>query len=196
MHRTSESSSTAPTTTTRTAISPWSTTSARTCRQSTKRGRCLRAVSVRSNAKAQQRVRRVGPPGYGTAIQMSTGSSIATSPNGSSALAEVIAPGEQRFQFRGMDPVAVETKNTITNFLVGRQRTNSPSGSCGTNKPLVIETPMKLEQIGLGSSAESDRQQVLPRLRCIPGGDVRQRLHLSVGSHELSGVRVVGHRGN
>ncbi len=59
-----------------------------------------------------------------------------------------VAPGEQRFQFRGVDPVALETKNTITNFLVGRQRTNSPSGSCGTNKPLVIETPMKLEQIG------------------------------------------------
>ena len=28
----------------------------------------------------------------------------------------------------------------------GRQRTNSPSGSCGTNQPLVIETPLKLEQ--------------------------------------------------
>ena len=35
----------------------------------------------------------------------------------------------------------------ITNFMVGRQRTNSPSGSCGTNKPLVIETPLKLEQL-------------------------------------------------
>jgi hypothetical protein len=58
-----------------------------------------------------------------------------------------IAPGEQRFQFRGVDPVAQEANNKITNFLVGRQRTNSPSGSCGTNMPLVIETPMKLEQL-------------------------------------------------
>lgn len=58
-----------------------------------------------------------------------------------------VAPGEQRFQFWGFDPVPGERNMKITNFLVGRQRTNSPSGSCGTNKPLVIETPMKLEQI-------------------------------------------------
>jgi hypothetical protein len=58
-----------------------------------------------------------------------------------------IAPGEQRFQFWGFDPVAGERKTDIRNFLVGRQRTVSPSGSCGTNKPLVIETPMKLEQL-------------------------------------------------
>ena len=58
-----------------------------------------------------------------------------------------VAPGEQRFQFWGFDPVAGERKMEITNFLVGRQRTNSPSGSCGTNQPLVIETPMKLEQL-------------------------------------------------
>lgn len=56
------------------------------------------------------------------------------------------APGEQRFQFWGFDPVSGERNMKITNFMVGRQRTNSPSGSCGTNKPLVIETPMKLEQ--------------------------------------------------
>ena len=59
----------------------------------------------------------------------------------------MVAPGEQRFQFWGFDPVRTERKMNITNFLVGRQRTNSPSGSCGTNKPLVIETPMKLEQL-------------------------------------------------
>jgi hypothetical protein len=58
-----------------------------------------------------------------------------------------VAPGEQRFQFRGVDPVAEEAKSKITNFLAGRQRTNSPSGSCGRNQPLVIETPMKLEQL-------------------------------------------------
>jgi hypothetical protein len=56
------------------------------------------------------------------------------------------APGEQRFQFWGFDPVSGERDMKITNFLVGRQRTLSPSGSCGTNKPLVIETPMKLER--------------------------------------------------
>jgi len=59
----------------------------------------------------------------------------------------MVAPGEQRFQFWGFDPVSTERKMNITNFLVGRQRTNSPSGSCGTNQPLVIETPMKLEQV-------------------------------------------------
>jgi hypothetical protein len=58
-----------------------------------------------------------------------------------------VAPGEQRFQFSGVDVVAEEANKRITNFLVGRQRTISPSGSCGTNKPLAIETPMKLEQI-------------------------------------------------
>jgi hypothetical protein len=58
-----------------------------------------------------------------------------------------VAPGEQRFQFWGFDPVAGERLTKITNFLVGRQRTNSPSGSCGTSLPLVIETPMKLEQL-------------------------------------------------
>jgi hypothetical protein len=58
-----------------------------------------------------------------------------------------IAPGEQRFQFAGLDRVREERNEKVTNFLVGRQRTVSPSGSCGTNKPLVIETPIKVEQI-------------------------------------------------
>jgi hypothetical protein len=58
-----------------------------------------------------------------------------------------VAPGEQRFQFWGFDPITTERKTSITNFLVGRQRTNSPSGSCGRNQPLVIETPIKLEQL-------------------------------------------------
>jgi hypothetical protein len=57
------------------------------------------------------------------------------------------APGEQRFQFSGVDVVAEESNKKNTNFLVGRQRTLSPSGSCGTNKPLVIETPMLLERL-------------------------------------------------
>jgi hypothetical protein len=57
------------------------------------------------------------------------------------------APGEQRFQFWGIDPIAEERQSKITNFLVGRQRTISPSGSCGRNQPLVVEMPMKLEQI-------------------------------------------------
>ncbi|MDG5483984.1 Rv2253/PknI dimerization domain-containing protein [Mycolicibacterium gadium] len=58
-----------------------------------------------------------------------------------------VAPGEQRFQFSGVDVVAEESNKRNTNFLVGRQRTLSPSGSCGTNKPLVIETPMLLERL-------------------------------------------------
>jgi hypothetical protein len=57
------------------------------------------------------------------------------------------APGEQRFQFAGFDPIATERIMTITNFMIGRQRTISPSGSCGRNQPLVIETPLKLEQL-------------------------------------------------
>jgi hypothetical protein len=59
----------------------------------------------------------------------------------------LVAPGEQRFQFWGFEPMSGEREMTITNFLVGRQRTVSPSGSCGRNQPLVIETPMKLEQL-------------------------------------------------
>src|SRR6478609_2173559 len=59
----------------------------------------------------------------------------------------LVAPGEQRFQFWGFDPISGERDMKITNFMVGRQRTNSPSGSCGRNLPLVIETPLKLEQL-------------------------------------------------
>lgn len=59
----------------------------------------------------------------------------------------LVAPGEQRFQFWGFEPMSGEREMKITNFLVGRQRTVSPSGSCGRNQPLVIETPMKLEQL-------------------------------------------------
>lgn len=59
----------------------------------------------------------------------------------------LVAPGEQRFQFWGFAPISGERDMKITNFMVGRQRTNSPSGSCGTNQPLVIETPLKLEQL-------------------------------------------------
>lgn len=59
----------------------------------------------------------------------------------------LVAPGEQRFQFWGFDPISTERDMKITNFMVGRQRTNSPSGSCGRNQPLVIETPLKLEQL-------------------------------------------------
>lgn len=58
-----------------------------------------------------------------------------------------VAPGEQRFQFSGIDPISETMSRKITDFMVGRQRTVSPSGSCGTNKPLVIETPMKLERL-------------------------------------------------
>ena len=57
------------------------------------------------------------------------------------------APGEQRFQFWGIDPVSTKRSLTIKNLLVGRQRTNSPSGSCGRNQPLVIQTPLKFEQL-------------------------------------------------
>jgi hypothetical protein len=57
------------------------------------------------------------------------------------------APGEQRFQFAGLDRVREERNDKVRNFLVGRQRTVSPSGSCGTNKPLVIQTPIRLEQL-------------------------------------------------
>ena len=57
------------------------------------------------------------------------------------------APGEQRFQFWGIDPLTTKRSMKIKDLLVGRQRTNSPSGSCGTSQPLVIETPLKLEQL-------------------------------------------------
>jgi hypothetical protein len=57
------------------------------------------------------------------------------------------APGEQRFQFWGFEPLTGEREMKVTNFLVGRQRTISPSGSCGRNQPLVVEMPIKLEQL-------------------------------------------------
>ena len=35
------------------------------------------------------------------------------------------------------------------------QRTNSPSGSCGRNQPLVIETPLKFEQLSYAAAVRS-----------------------------------------
>ena len=50
------------------------------------------------------------------------------------------APGEQRFQFWGIDPVAYQAKPDDHEPSGRPSTTNSPSGSCGRNKPLVIET--------------------------------------------------------
>ena len=70
-----------------------------------------------------------------------------TFPIGSSAPAAGPLPASRGFSSGDSTRWPRNAKTKITNFLVGRQRTISPSGSCGTNQPLVIETPMKLEQL-------------------------------------------------
>jgi hypothetical protein len=57
------------------------------------------------------------------------------------------APGTQRFWFWGSDPIASQRSTKIRDLLAGRVRTQAESGNCGINKPLVIEVPIRLEQL-------------------------------------------------
>jgi hypothetical protein len=57
------------------------------------------------------------------------------------------APGTQRFWFWGWDPIASQRSTKIRDLLAGRVRTQAESGNCGINKPLVIEVPIRLEQL-------------------------------------------------
>jgi hypothetical protein len=57
------------------------------------------------------------------------------------------APGTQRFWFWGWDPINSQRSTKIRDLLAGRVRTQAASGACGINKPLVIEVPIRLEQL-------------------------------------------------
>ncbi|OBI78513.1 hypothetical protein [Mycobacterium sp. E740] len=62
-------------------------------------------------------------------------------PDGSSA------PGHQKFIVSGWNPARNERNVKITDFLMGRDQTKGPSGACGTNQPVVIEMPVKMQKI-------------------------------------------------
>ena len=57
------------------------------------------------------------------------------------------ADGAQHFLFWSQDPVRNERNPKITTLLGGRNLTKSVSGSCGINKPLIIELPLRLEKL-------------------------------------------------
>jgi hypothetical protein len=56
------------------------------------------------------------------------------------------ADGHQHFALWGWTPETSE-KNKNRNLIVGYERTESPSGACGYNKPVVTQLPMRLELI-------------------------------------------------
>lgn len=55
-------------------------------------------------------------------------------------------PGHQLFALWGFDPSTTE-KNKVWNLIVGYERTQAPSGACGLSTPLVIQLPVRLEQL-------------------------------------------------
>ena len=57
------------------------------------------------------------------------------------------APGHQKFMVWGINPALNERDMRITDLLAGRDLTKSDSGSCGINKPLVIELPVRMERL-------------------------------------------------
>jgi hypothetical protein len=57
------------------------------------------------------------------------------------------APGHQKFTVWGINPTISERDLTITDLLAGRNITRTDSGSCGVNKPLVIELPVRMERL-------------------------------------------------
>jgi hypothetical protein len=57
------------------------------------------------------------------------------------------APGHQKFTVWGINPTINERDLTITDLLAGRNTTRTDSGSCGVNKPLVIELPVRMERL-------------------------------------------------
>lgn len=56
-------------------------------------------------------------------------------------------PGNQHIYFYPANP---ETGETVlgSSVLAGREHTTGPSGACGTNAPLYIDQPFRLDQIG------------------------------------------------
>jgi hypothetical protein len=56
------------------------------------------------------------------------------------------APGHQNFALWGFDPATSE-KNKVRNLIVGWERTQAPSGACGFSTPLVIQLPVRLDQL-------------------------------------------------
>lgn len=57
------------------------------------------------------------------------------------------AEGKQHFIFWSINPVTNERDPKNTALLGGRNLTKSKSGSCGINKPLVIELPLRLDKL-------------------------------------------------
>jgi hypothetical protein len=57
------------------------------------------------------------------------------------------APGDQKYQFGGLDAASGQTDDTNTAVLVGNDTTFGHSGACGINKPLVIALPLRLQRI-------------------------------------------------
>jgi hypothetical protein len=56
------------------------------------------------------------------------------------------APGHQNFALWGFDPMTSE-KNKVRDLIVGWERTQAPSGACGSSKPVVTQLPVRLEKM-------------------------------------------------
>lgn len=56
-------------------------------------------------------------------------------------------PGHDVFHFYPADPETAEHVDG-SSVLAGRNQTIGPSGACGTNKPLYIDQPFRLDKIG------------------------------------------------
>ncbi|KUH80179.1 MULTISPECIES: hypothetical protein [unclassified Mycobacterium] len=57
------------------------------------------------------------------------------------------APGHQKFILMGFNPARNERDTHETDFLMGRDQTKGPSGACGSNQPVVIEMPVKMQRV-------------------------------------------------
>ncbi|BBY41749.1 hypothetical protein A5765_11915 [Mycolicibacterium celeriflavum] len=57
------------------------------------------------------------------------------------------SPGHQKFILLGWNPTINQRMTKNTDFLIGRDQTKGPSGACGTNHPVVIEMPVKVQKI-------------------------------------------------
>jgi hypothetical protein len=57
------------------------------------------------------------------------------------------APGHQKFILMGFDPEKNQRLLHERDFLMGRNQTKGPSGACGSNQPLVIEMPVRLQRV-------------------------------------------------
>ena len=57
------------------------------------------------------------------------------------------AEGHQQFMMWGTNPVSNERRFEYTDLLVGRNLTQSVSGSCGINKNLQIDMPVRVDKL-------------------------------------------------